>query len=154
MCIRDRQYRTKEYATEGEPAKNGQAGIRLQTGRAGLQSQPRRIVESAMLDCKASRAGLQSQPVIESQSQPYQLPDKLCSSAADHNLNRVQLFFAQKEQGSGKIENQMCIRDRCVPLPQPQTSDLFFSPHSHIPSRIGIRDFPRSVRLYSTFGGI
>ena len=31
---------------------------------------------------------------------------------------------------------------------------LFLSPHSHIPSRIGIRDLPRSVRLYSAFGGI
>ncbi len=30
----------------------------------------------------------------------------------------------------------------------------FLSPHSHIPSKIGIRDLPRSVRLYSTFGGI
>lgn len=30
----------------------------------------------------------------------------------------------------------------------------FRSPHSHIPSRMGIRDFPLSVRLYSTFGGI
>lgn len=30
----------------------------------------------------------------------------------------------------------------------------FRSPHSHIPSRIGIKDFPRSVRLYSTLGGI
>ena len=29
-----------------------------------------------------------------------------------------------------------------------------FSPHSHIWSRIGMRDFPRSVKLYSTFGGI
>ena len=28
------------------------------------------------------------------------------------------------------------------------------SPHSHIWSRIGMRDFPRSVKLYSTFGGI
>ena len=31
---------------------------------------------------------------------------------------------------------------------------LFLSPHSHIPSKMGIKDFPRSVRLYSTFGGI
>ena len=31
---------------------------------------------------------------------------------------------------------------------------LFLSPHSHIPSKIGIKDFPRSVKLYSTFGGI
>ena len=31
---------------------------------------------------------------------------------------------------------------------------LFLSPHSHIPSKIGMSDFPRSVRLYSTFGGI
>lgn len=31
---------------------------------------------------------------------------------------------------------------------------LCLSPHSHIISRIGISDFPRSVRLYSTFGGI
>lgn len=31
---------------------------------------------------------------------------------------------------------------------------LFCSPQSHIWSRMGIRDFPRSVRLYSTFGGI
>ena len=31
---------------------------------------------------------------------------------------------------------------------------LFFSPHSHIPSRMGIKDFPLFVRLYSTFGGI
>lgn len=30
----------------------------------------------------------------------------------------------------------------------------FFSPHSHIASKIGIKDFPRSVKLYSTFGGI
>lgn len=30
----------------------------------------------------------------------------------------------------------------------------FCSPHSHIPSKIGIRDLPRSVRLYSTLGGI
>lgn len=30
----------------------------------------------------------------------------------------------------------------------------WFSPHSHILSKIGIRDFPCSVRLYSTFGGI
>ena len=28
------------------------------------------------------------------------------------------------------------------------------SPHSHIPSKIGIKDFPRSVKLYSTLGGI
>ena len=28
------------------------------------------------------------------------------------------------------------------------------SPHSHMPSKIGIRDFPRSVREYSTLGGI
>jgi len=31
---------------------------------------------------------------------------------------------------------------------------LFLSPHSHIPSKIGMSDFPRSVKLYSTFGGI
>ena len=30
----------------------------------------------------------------------------------------------------------------------------FFSPQSHIWSRIGIRDLPRGVRLYSTLGGI
>jgi len=30
---------------------------------------------------------------------------------------------------------------------------LFLSPHSHIPSKIGMSDFPRSVKLYSTFGG-
>ena len=29
-----------------------------------------------------------------------------------------------------------------------------FSPHSHIMSRMGISDLPRSVRLYSTLGGI
>ena len=32
--------------------------------------------------------------------------------------------------------------------------NLFLSPHSHIPSSIGIRDLPRSVREYSTLGGI
>lgn len=32
--------------------------------------------------------------------------------------------------------------------------NLFLSPHSHILSRIGIKDLPRSVRLYSTLGGI
>lgn len=32
--------------------------------------------------------------------------------------------------------------------------NLFSSPQSHIVSSIGIRDFPRSVRLYSTLGGI
>ena len=31
---------------------------------------------------------------------------------------------------------------------------LFLSPHSHMPSRMGMRDFPLSVRLYSTLGGI
>lgn len=31
---------------------------------------------------------------------------------------------------------------------------LFLSPHSHMLSKMGIKDFPRSVRLYSTFGGI
>lgn len=31
---------------------------------------------------------------------------------------------------------------------------LFSSPQVHILSKIGIRDFPRSVKLYSTFGGI
>ena len=31
---------------------------------------------------------------------------------------------------------------------------LFLSPHSHIPSKIGMRDLPRCVRLYSTLGGI
>lgn len=31
---------------------------------------------------------------------------------------------------------------------------LFLSPHSHIPSRMGMSDFPLSVKLYSTFGGI
>lgn len=31
---------------------------------------------------------------------------------------------------------------------------LFLSPHSQSISRIGIRLFPRSVRLYSTLGGI
>lgn len=31
---------------------------------------------------------------------------------------------------------------------------LFLSPHSHMPSNMGMSDFPRSVRLYSTFGGI
>ena len=31
---------------------------------------------------------------------------------------------------------------------------LFLSPHSHISSNIGMSDFPRSVKLYSTFGGI
>lgn len=32
--------------------------------------------------------------------------------------------------------------------------NLFLSPHSHIPSNIGIKDCPRSVRLCSTLGGI
>ncbi len=31
---------------------------------------------------------------------------------------------------------------------------LFFSPQSHISSKRGMRDFPRSVKLYSTLGGI
>ena len=36
----------------------------------------------------------------------------------------------------------------------PAFYNLLFSPHSHIPSKMGIKDFPRSVKLYSTFGGI
>ena len=28
---------------------------------------------------------------------------------------------------------------------------LFLSPHSHMPSNMGMSDFPRSVRLYSTW---
>ena len=36
----------------------------------------------------------------------------------------------------------------------PAFYNLFLSPHSHIPSKMGIKDFPRSVKLYSTLGGI
>ena len=41
-------------------------------------------------------------------------------------------------------------RVRAVSLPYSR----FCSPQSHISSRMGIRDCPRSVRLYSTLGGL
>lgn len=45
-------------------------------------------------------------------------------------------------------------RRPAFPSPPHAFYSRFRSPHSHIPSRMGIRDFPLSVRLYSTFGGI
>lgn len=40
-----------------------------------------------------------------------------------------------------------------IPL-QNQFEIRLLSPHSHMESRMGMRDLPRSVRLYSTLGGI
>ena len=37
---------------------------------------------------------------------------------------------------------------------KPAYQSRFLSPHSHIPSRMGISDLPLSVKLYSTLGGI
>ena len=49
--------------------------------------------------------------------------------------------------GGNSLEN-------CIGLTIGIYGSLFLSPHSHIPSNIGMSDFPRSVKLYSTFGGI
>lgn len=46
-------------------------------------------------------------------------------------------------------ENASGENDKAVIYP-----NLFFSPQMHSWSRTAIRDFPRSLRLYSTFGGI
>lgn len=52
------------------------------------------------------------------------------------------------------IRTQKKLRKKSYQEKQIIPYSLFLSPHSHIPSNIGIKDFPRSVRLYSTFGGI
>ena len=56
------------------------------------------------------------------------------------------------QKGRGRKDSEPgAIREnkRRTPAPPNQGSSRFSEPHSHMASRIGMRDFPRSVRLFA-----